>query len=148
MIRLFTAIFLVLGANLWAQSNEAYSDAQLQEYLSVQAKMILHRNSLAAKADSMRRALGISELDFQAVMMAVRAGEPWDLVQNNYPVQFAQNFEALMRYRYALREEMKKQLEKELSAIGWTDDFYQHLVLSIEAIPELQERLTTLSIQK
>lgn len=139
-------LFLVFSTfNLWAQSNEAYTDEDLKKYIEVNTALQHYRMEAKLKADSMRTAQGLDEQDFLEIIGRVREGENYDSLKTEYPKTTISAFERTMSYRQFLRQGMQNFLATELDRIDWDLDYYQHLALSIEAIPELQQRIIALS---
>ncbi len=142
LLLLISIICYSIGLN--GQSNDAYSDEDLKNYLQIGQSMMLYRMELKTKADSMRQAEGLDENVFLEILEKTKH-QPYDSVKELYSKEEIAAFEKTMSYRRFLREGMKLKLNGELAKVGWDIDFYEHLVLSIEAIPELQERIIKLS---
>lgn len=130
---------------LMAQDNESYSDQDLKNYIKINNSLQFYRMGIKTKADSLRESEGLSEGLFLEIIGRVREGEKYPDFKSDYPADKIAAFEKTMSYRQFLRENMQKFLQAELQKVDWDMDYYQHLAMSIEAIPELQQRLIDLS---
>ncbi|WP_421754704.1 hypothetical protein [Croceimicrobium sp.] len=140
-------LFTLLCLPFWgqAQNSEAYTDKDLQTYLDLSKSINLARQEAADYAHRMQAELLISNEQMEQTLMALKERGSWEALEPDLDSNFAKRFNELMTYRATLKARLKENLQKELAAVGWTDDFYQHLVLTIQADPKLQERLIQLS---
>lgn len=134
----------LLAVGGYSQSNEAYSDEDLKTYIAISNEMNRYRFEVKAKADSMREATGLSEPVMVEIIDKVKH-QPYDSVKELYNDETIKAFEKTMAYRQFLRKQLKQKLQLSLQKVNWELDFYEHLALSIEAIPELQQRMIRLS---
>lgn len=144
-IRIYIFLFCLSSIWLSAQSNDRYSDEDLKTYIEVTNAVNYYRMQTQGKADSMRIAQELSEQDFFEIISQLKKGEVYDSIKTRYPSETILAFDRTMQYRNFLRQGIQNYLAAELERVNWDMDFYQHLALSIEAIPELRQRLTALS---
>jgi len=144
-MRNFLLLLLVLPFWAQAQNSEAYTDKDLQDYLELSKAINEARREAADYAHRMQAELQISDEQMGQTIAALKERGSWEALRPDLDSNFAERFNELMTYRATLKERLKENLQKELSALGWSDDFYQHLVLTIQADPKLQERLIQIS---
>lgn len=145
-MRAFLFIFLLgITSSLSAQYSAAYSDLDLKTYLRISQEMREYRELRAQDAKEKQEELRISREEMGATLEQLKKAGSWDVLKPQLEPDFAMRFEMLMNYRAGLKNSMRVHLETLLKQQGWNDDYYQHLVLTIEADPDLQKRLIVLS---
>lgn len=147
MKNLLFLLFINLSWSLSAQYSAAYSDDDLRAYLRISQAMVEYRGIKAQDAKNKQEELGISREDMGATLDQLKKAGSWDVLKPQLEPNFAMRFEMLMNYRAGLKNSMRIHLETLLKEQGWNDDYYQHLILTIEADPALQQRLIELSKQ-
>jgi len=125
----------------WAQNSEAYSDEDLKNYLELSHKLNAFKAAQMEFAHRMQSELQISDREMQQTIGLLKKRGNWDLVKPDLDEDFATRFDSLMTYRAFLKDRVKSYLSQELVLLGWTEDFYQHFLLTLEADPALQERI-------
>lgn len=144
-ITLLFLLSICLNISLSAQEQSGYSDKDLSTYITISNSLQVYRMGIKVKADSLREAEGLSEVEFLEIVNRLRAGESYDEFKSEYPEAKRKAFEKTMSYRQYLREGMQMHLNKELTKVGWDRDYYEQLVANIAAIPDLQKRIIALS---
>lgn len=137
-------LFLFFPFGAIAQNSAAYSDEDLKHYIAVSDAMFSHRLELAAKAKSLQEELQISPQEMEGTLQALKEAGSWEALKPELDPQFAKAFEQLMNFRAGLKQSMRQQLIKLISAYAWDEDYYQHMQLTVQSDPALQERLLTI----
>jgi len=127
------------------QNSEAYSDEDLRHYIKVSNAMFQHQMNEASNAQRMQEELGISREQMEMTLDALKEAGSWEQLKPKLDPDYAIRFDSLMTYRATLKQRMRQHLLKEIEPYGWDEDFYQHLLLTIQADKALQERLILLS---
>lgn len=139
----FAFIFLPLFG--FSQNSEAYTDEDLRHYLKVSSAMFEHQMEEAANAQRMQEELGISREQMEMTLDALKEAGSWEVLKPKLDADYAQRFDSLMTYRATLKQRMREHLLQAIKPYGWDEDYYQHLLLTIQADKALQERLIQLS---
>lgn len=144
-MRSFILLFLICSGLLQAQHNTAYSDQDIREYIQLGARINAFKAEQQAYAKRMQAELQISETELQVSIQRLKELGSWERLKAELEPDFASRFDSLMTYRAFLKERIRQYVQAELKAINWTEDFYQHFILTLEADPELQRRLLELN---
>lgn len=138
-------LFSLLPLVVWGQNSEAYSNEDLRHYLEVSNALFSHRMERAAQAKNKQEELRISEAQMEQTLEALKEAGGWEALRPKLDPDFANRFDSLMVYRAQLKRDMRLFLREQIEPYNWDEDYYQHLLLTIQADPALQERLIQLS---
>lgn len=144
-MRSLVLLIVLYSGLVQAQNSQAYSDQDIRNYIQLGNKIVAFKAEQLAFAKRMQAELQISEADMEETLQRLRELGSWDQLKTELEPSFASRFDSLMTYRSFLKERIRQYMEAELKAINWTEDFYQHFLLTIEADPELQRRLIELN---
>lgn len=138
-------IFLCLGTS--AQSEEDYSDADLQNFLRINQELQEARKAQTRQFDSLLMALPIDMQLWDEMQYDYRQFKNVDSLKTKYSDQEFEIFYYLMSYRKNQRDEFPNILKQIEEKYGMSDDFFQHLNMRVQNIPSLRERLTNIQIK-
>lgn len=144
-MRSLVLLLLFCSGLVQAQNSEAYSDQDIRNYIQLGKKIVAFKAEQSAFAKRMQAELQISDAEMQGTLQRLREVGSWDQLKTELEPDFASRFDSLMTYRSFLKERIRQFVESELKAINWTEDYYQHFILTLEADPELQRRLLELN---
>lgn len=138
-------LFAFFSQALCAQNSEAYSDADILNYIRINEKFLEFKMQQVNYAQRMQADLQIDQIQMESTLDALRKAGSWKSLKDDLDPDFATRFDSLMTYRATLKLRLKDFMQKELEAVNWTTDYFEHFKLTLEADPALQARLIELS---